>query len=109
MEGYPNGWKSYRALQNNGPKLRGDIYFIDCVGFVSLCIFRATGLTNSAAMSGEGGYMTPRMRFNKSTHDGQFDVLKISSTSELRSGDVIISSGHVAVFVREADRNRICN
>ena len=84
-------------------------YYFDCVGWVNFCVYNATGIgtkdgdNEGVVLSGAGGYVVPGNTSNRTS----FDVQKITSSSELQTGDIIIESTHVSVFVREGNEEYV--
>ena len=88
--------KDHRRLNLNppNPPLRdGTHYMIDCVGWVSYCIYSVTGFEYQGALDGSSGYVVPSSGIRDTTH---FERV---NRSEIRPGDILFNAGHVSVYV----------
>lgn len=95
-------WQKYRAIPENGkPKLNVysvdfNHYTLDCVGWVSFCVYNATGMKYGPVESGAGGYVVPGDGARDTAH---FENISGINGSQALPGDVLYSGGHVILCV----------
>ena len=83
-----------------------NVYYYDCVGWVSFALNRALGINCDGANSGNGGFVVPSMTDGvvDEKHFKRFEI--VNGESDLVPGDILINSGHVTIY---AGNGRIYN
>lgn len=107
--GWPSSYKSDRAIDKDtglpkanpySAKISSAHYGLDCVGWVNFCIYNATGISESVVHDGSGGYVVP-ISCSATVNRTNFELKMIggSELSELQTGDIAVTEGHVMVYV----------
>lgn len=75
-----------------------NVYYYDCVGWVSFALNRALGINCDGANSGMGGFVVPSEKDGvvDEKHFKRFEI--VNGESDLVPGDILISSGHVTIY-----------
>ena len=75
-----------------------NVYYYDCVGWVSFALNRALGINCDGANSGNGGFVVPSKTDGvvDEKHFKRFEI--VNGESDLVPGDILINSGHVTIY-----------
>lgn len=74
-----------------------DVYYFDCVGWVSYAVNRAIGISHPSIESGNKGFVQPLNTHSPNVFDtAHFAPIGIN---EKRPGDIIVSDKHVGIYV----------
>lgn len=89
---YEKRGKTYRAKEPQ------NVYYYDCVGWVSFALNRALGINCDGANSGKGGFVVPSKTDGvvDEKHFKRFEI--VNGESDLVPGDILINSGHVTIY-----------
>ncbi len=90
----------YTCRHDSGVKEINNMYPMDCVGWVSMCIHQSTGLDSPNVASGACGFVTPQGHGASDSALGFFDNLP--GNTPLQAGDILVNytqGTHVMVYV----------
>lgn len=74
-----------------------DVYYFDCVGWVSYAVNRAIGISHPSIESGNKGFVQPLSTHSPNVFDkAHFAPIGID---EKQPGDIIVSDKHVGIYV----------
>ncbi len=87
----PASWQRRATQVNSGRPWESGQYVLECVGFSSMVIKQATGLTSDAGdvEDGRNGFIMPNVN----------DDTTFEQVSDMQPGDILTNSHHVMVYV----------